>query len=86
LANTAQARKRARQAETHRLHNASLRSMLRTYIKKVIKAVDGKDKAGAQAAYKEAVSVIDRVAGKGVIHKNAAARQKSRLNDRLRTL
>ncbi len=60
--------------------------MLRTYIKKVIKAVDGKDKAGAQAAYREAVSVIDRVAGKGVIHKNAAARQKSRLNERLRTL
>ena len=86
LANTVQAKKRARQAEDHRQHNTSLRSMLRTHIKKVLKAVETKDKSAAQAAYKEAVSVIDRVANKGIIHKNNAARQKSRLNTRVRGL
>lgn len=60
--------------------------MLRTHIKKVLKAVESKDKAAAQTAFKEAVSVIDRVAGKGIIHRNSAARHKSRLNERLRTL
>ena len=86
MANTVQAKKRARQAEDHRQHNTSLRSMLRTHIKKVLKAVETKDKNAAQAAYKEAVSVIDRVANKGIIHKNNAARQKSRLNTRVRGL
>jgi small subunit ribosomal protein S20 len=86
LANTVQAKKRARQAEDHRQHNTALRSMLRTHIKKVLKAVEKKDKDAAQAAFKEAVSVIDKVANKGIIHKNNAARQKSRLNSRLRAL
>ncbi len=86
MANTLQAKKRARQAETHRHHNTALRSMLRTYIKKVVTAVEKKDQAAAQAAYKEAVSVIDRVANKGLIHKNNAARHKSRLNTRVRSL
>lgn len=86
MANTAQAKKRARQAEAHRDHNTALRSMMRTHVKKVIKAVDDKDKAAAQAAYREAVSVIDRVANKGIVHKNNAARQKSRLNNRVRAL
>lgn len=86
MANTIQARKRARQAEKHRDHNAAMRSMLRTYMKKVIKAVEIKDKAAAQEAYKEAVSVIDRVANKGILHKNAAARHKSRLNNRVRAI
>ena len=86
LANTVQAKKRARQAEDHRKHNTGLRSMLRTHIKKVLKAVEKKDKDAAQAAFKEAVSVIDKVANKGIIHKNNAARQKSRLNSRLRAI
>ena len=86
MANTLQAKKRARQAEAHRHHNTALRSMLRTYIKKVIAAVEKKDQAGAQVAYKEAVSVIDRIANKGLIHKNNAARHKSRLNTRVRSL
>jgi small subunit ribosomal protein S20 len=86
LANTIQARKRARQAERRRHHNASLRSVLRTHLKKVVKAVEGKDKNVAQQAYKEAVSVIDRVKNKGLIHKNTAARHKSRLNTRVRAL
>ena len=86
MANTVQARKRARQAEAHRHHNAALRSMLRTYIKKVLKAVAEKDHGTAQSAYKEAVSVIDRVKSKGVLHRNSAARYKSRLNARVRSI
>jgi small subunit ribosomal protein S20 len=85
LANTAQAKKRARQAEKHRQRNASQRSMLRTMIKKVLKATaDGKE--AAEAAYREAVPVLDRMAARGIIHKNKAARHKSRLNTRIRAL
>ena len=60
--------------------------MLRTYIKNVVKAIDGGDKSAAEAAYKSAVPVIDSMAGKGLIHKNKAARHKSRLNARIRAL
>lgn len=80
MANTVQAKKRARQNDKARRHNASLRSMVRTYIKKVVNAIDGGDKGAAQAAYTAAVPVIDRMADKGIIHKNKAARHKSRLN------
>jgi small subunit ribosomal protein S20 len=86
MANTAQAKKRARQAETHRIRNTAQRTQLRTQIKKARTAVAGKDKAAAQQAYKEAAAVIDRMAGKRQIHKNAAARYKSGLNQRLRSL
>lgn len=86
MANTAQAKKRARQAEQRRARNASRRSMVRTYIKKVIKAIELGDKELAQQAFKEAVPVLDKAAGKGIIHKNKAARHKSRLNDRLKKL
>ena len=86
MANSAQARKRARQAIKQRAHNASLRSTLRTAIKKVAKAVEAGDKAAAQAAYNENVSVIDRIADKNIIHKNKAARHKSRLNDAIKAL
>ena len=86
MANSAQARKRARQSEKHRQHNASLRSKLRTHIKKVAKAADGGDAASTKDAYQAAVPVIDAMAGKGLIHKNQAARHKSRLNQRLRSL
>jgi small subunit ribosomal protein S20 len=80
LANSPQARKRARQAEGRRRHNASFRSMVRTYIKKVVTAIGSADYEKATAAYNEAVPVIDRMADKGIIHKNKAARHKSRLN------
>ncbi len=80
MANSAQSRKRARQSEKRRKHNASQRSTLRTYIKKVVKAVAKGDEAAAREAYKMAVPVIDRMANKGLIHKNKAARHKSRLN------
>jgi small subunit ribosomal protein S20 len=84
VANTAQAKKRARQAENHRQHNASLRSMMRTHIKKVVKALADGRKDDAQKLYAEAVPVIDSMARKGLIHKNKAARHKSRLNAHLK--
>ena len=86
MANTVQAKKRARQAEMHRERNTAQRSMLRSAIKTVRVAADKKDKDVAQKAFRDATSVIDRMARKGLIHKNAAARYKSGLNGRLRTL
>ncbi len=86
MANSAQARKRARQSETRRKHNASRRSLLRTRIKQVIKAIDSGDKAAAESAYKNAVPVIDRMAGQAIIHRNKAARHKSRLSARIKAM
>ncbi|MCG3200227.1 MAG: 30S ribosomal protein S20 [Gammaproteobacteria bacterium] len=86
MANIKSAKKRARQAEARRAHNASRRSALRTCIKNVIKAIDGKDKVAAEAAYKSAEPLIDRMATKGLIHANKAARHKSRLTARLRAM
>ena len=86
MANSAQSRKRARQSEKHRQANASYRSMFRTFIKKVIASVEAGDKQQAQAAYNSAVAMIDKTANKGLIHKNRAARQKSRLNARVRAM
>lgn len=86
MANSPQARKRARQNTKRRLHNASLRSMVRTYIKKVLAAIASKDYDAATAAYQQAVPVIDRMADKGIIHKNKAARHKSRLNKAVKAL
>lgn len=79
MANSAQARKRARQAETRRQHNASLRSAMRTAIKKVRKAIDAGDKAVAQTVLQASQAVIDRIADKKIVHKNTASRSKSRL-------
>lgn len=84
MANSAQARKRARQAENHRQHNASRRSMMRTTMKRVLKAIESGDKGAAEQAYKAAVPLIDRMAGQGLIHKNKAARHKSRMNASIR--
>jgi len=64
----------------------ALRSRLRTRIKKVIKAIESGDKEAAQASYREAVPVIDSMTNKGIIHRNKAARHKSRLNKRISTL
>lgn len=86
MANSPQARKRARQAERRRQQNAGFRSMFRTFIKKVIAAVESGDKTGAEEAYKNAVTIIDKTTSKGLIHKNKAARHKSRLNDRIRAM
>ncbi len=86
MANSPQARKRARQAEKRRSHNASLRSLVRTNIKRVIAAIQTGDAEQAREAYSKAVPVIDRMADKGIIHKNKAARHKSRLNAQIKTL
>ena len=86
MANSPQSKKRARQAEKRRNHNASMRSMVRTYLKRVIAAISSGDASAAQAAYNDAVPIIDRMADKGVIHKNKAARHKSRLNAQVKAL
>lgn len=86
MANSAQARKRARQAESRRRQNASARSMVRTYIKKVTAAIESKNFDEATTAYNDAVPVIDSMASKGVIHANKAARHKSRLNSAIKAL
>lgn len=86
MANSAQARKRARQAIKQRAHNVSLRSTLRTAIKKVRKAIDGGDKTAAQAVFKESQSVIDSIADKKIAHKNTVARHKSRLSAAIKAM
>ncbi len=79
MANIASARKRARQAVVRNAHNSSLRSSLRTAIKSVRKAIAAGDKAAASAQLRTSQGVIDRIADKRIIHKNAASRYKSRL-------
>ena len=86
MANSAQARKRARQAVKQRTHNVSLRSTLRTAIKKVQKAILAGDKSVAQDEFKLSMSVIDSIADKKIIHKNKAARHKSRLSAAIKSL
>jgi len=86
MANSAQARKRARQADKQRAHNASLRSTLRTAIKSVRKAIVAGDKAAAQSVFQQSVSVIDRIADKKIVHKNAVSRTKSRLSAQIKAL
>ncbi|MCZ6829982.1 MAG: 30S ribosomal protein S20 [Gammaproteobacteria bacterium] len=86
MANSLQAKKRARQAEKRRSHNTSQRSLVRTVIKKVVAAIDAGDADQAKAAYQDAVPVIDRMADKGIIHRNKAARHKSRLNAQVKAL
>jgi len=86
VANTAQAKKRARQGEKHRQHNAAQRSMMRTYMKKVSAAIAANDKEQANAAFKAATSILDKMASKGLIHKNKAARHKHRFNNKIKAL
>ena len=86
MANSPQARKRARQNNRRRELNVGMRSMMRTELKKVLKAMDAGDKEAAQAAFKIAAPVIDRMADKELLHKNKAARHKSRLNARIRAM
>jgi small subunit ribosomal protein S20 len=86
LANIKSAKKRARQALKRRAHNQTLRSRVRTAIRKVLKAVAAGDKAAAKASFNEVVPQIDRMATKGIIRKNRAAHYKSKLNARLRAM
>jgi len=86
MANTAQARKRARQNDAQREHNASLRSEFRTAIKRVRAAIENGDKAAARAVFQTAVSTLDSLADKKVYHKNKAARHKSRLSAAIKAM
>ncbi|MCH7510197.1 MAG: 30S ribosomal protein S20 [Proteobacteria bacterium] len=86
MANIKSAQKRARQNITRRAHNMSQRSSLRTAIKKVVVAIAAGDKEVASAAYKAATPKIDSMADKGIIHKNKAARHKSRLNQHIKDM
>ena len=86
MANSPQARKRAKQNDRRRAHNASLRSLVRTKMKQVLAAVNAGEHGPAQEAYNAAVPVIDRMANKGIIKKNKAARHKSRLNAKVKAL
>ena len=86
MANTKSAEKASRQAEKHRSRNVALRSRMRTAVRKVTTAITGGDKQAAQATYQEAVPVIDSLVTKQIIHRNKAARHKSRLAARIRAL
>jgi small subunit ribosomal protein S20 len=86
LPNITSAKKRVRQAEKSRQHNKHIMSGMRTCVKNVLKAITAGDKELAQTAYCSAVSSLDATASKGLIHKNKAARHKSRLNKAVRTM
>ena len=86
MANIKSAKKRAKQAVVRNARNASQRSMLRTAVKKVNKAIDAKDSAAANEAFNTAQPILDRFASRGLIHKNKAARHKSRLTARIRAI
>jgi small subunit ribosomal protein S20 len=86
VANIKSAIKRARQNDKLRLRNASARSMFRTFVKNVVKAIEAKQPEAAKTAFEKAQPVIDKAAQKGIIHKNKASRIKSRLSAQIKTL
>ncbi len=86
MANIKSAKKRARQMPKRRARNVAQRSAFRTLIRNVIKAIEAKDKTRAEAAFKAMTPVLDRSATKGLVHKNKAARHKSRLAQRIKAL
>ena len=86
MANTAQARKRARQADKKRAHNQSRRAMMRTTLKKALTAIESGNREEAKTLYKSASSALDIAAKNGLIHRNKAARHKSRMNAHIRAL
>ena len=86
MANIRSARKRAKQSEQQRQHNASLRSEFRTAVKNLKKTIEAGDKAAAQQMMADAFSTIDSIADKNIIHKNKAARHKSRLSAAIKAM
>jgi small subunit ribosomal protein S20 len=86
VANTRSAEKAAHQAEKHRIRNIALRSRMRSAVRKVTTAVAAGNKGAAEASYREAVPVIDALVNKQIIHRNKAARHKSRLAARVRAM
>lgn len=86
MANTAQAKKRARQTIKQRERNFGLRSKLRTAIKAIRTAIASGDKKQAEITFRKSVSIIDSIAGKGILHKNKASRHKSRLSGAIKAM
>ncbi len=86
MANTKSAEKAARQAEKHRARNVALRSRMRTAVRSVTSAISGGKKDEARSSYQKAVPVIDSLVSKQIIHRNKAARHKSRLAARIRAM
>ena len=86
MANIKSAKKRAKQTIVRNARNVAQRSMLRTAVKKVVKALDANDAAGAETAFASAQPLLDRMAARGLIHRNKAARHKSRLTARIKAL
>ena len=86
MANIASAKKRAKQADDRRHHNAGLHTALRSAIKKVRKSIASGNKAAAQAAFKESVRTVESIADKKIVHKNQAARYKSRLSQAIKAM
>ncbi|MGF1757839.1 30S ribosomal protein S20 [Photobacterium sagamiensis] len=86
MANIKSAKKRAITSEKRRQHNASRRSMMRTFFKKVIAAIEAGEKENATKAFADMQPVLDRMATKGLIHKNKAARDKARLAAKIKAL
>ena len=86
MANSAQARKRARQAEATRKRNAAQKSEIRTAMKKVKKAIAAGDKAAAAKQLQLSQSAIDRIADKKIVHKNTTSRTKSRLAQAIKAM
>jgi len=86
VANIKSAKKRAKTSEKARVHNVNLRSRMRTLLKKVVNAIEAGNKEEATAAYKAATPIIDGAVNKNLIHKNKAARHKSRLNAKIKAL
>ena len=86
MANSKSAEKAARQAEKHRSRNVALRSRMRTAVRSVTAAISGGDKEVARTSYQKAVPIIDSLVSKQIIHRNKAARHKSRLSARIRAM
>jgi small subunit ribosomal protein S20 len=86
VANIKSAKKRAKQSEVHRQHNVALRSMMRTFMKKTVKAIESGNVDTATTAYKEMEKTLDRFAHKGLIHANKAARHKARMSAKIKAL
>jgi small subunit ribosomal protein S20 len=86
VANTKSAEKAARQAEKHRARNVALRSRMRTAVRTVTAAISEGNKETAKTSYQKAVPVIDSLVSKQIIHRNKAARHKSRLAARIRAM
>ena len=86
MANSPQARKRAKQNNKRRAHNTSLRSLIRTKIKRVLAAINTGNTESSKEAFQTAMPIIDKMVNKGIITKNKAARHKSRLNAKIKAI